>query len=70
VLELLFIALFLLWCAAAVCVYSSGNSPPQRSLESIRTELLVADQRIDAEYRQARHAMNAAAGQSWRNLAG
>lgn len=69
-LELIAIALFLLWCAAAVCVSSSGDSPAQRSPASIRAELLLADQRVDYEYRRARHAMNDAAGQSWRNLTG
>ena len=67
-LELLFIALFLLWCAAAVCVFNSGTA--QRSPESIHAELLLADQRVDYEYHHARRAMNDAAGQSWRNLAG
>lgn len=63
-------AAFLLWCAAAVCVFSAGYGPCQRSPEAILAELHSADQRLDTEYRQARRAMNDAAGQSWRNLAG
>lgn len=70
VVELLVLVVFLLWCAAAVCVFSSGSSRAQRSPDSIRAELLIANQRLDAEYRQARRAMNDAAGQSWRNLTG
>lgn len=70
VVELLVLIAFLLWCAAAVCVANSGTSPAQRSPESIRAELRLADQRLDAEYRQARRAMNDAVGQSWRNLTG
>lgn len=69
-MELLFIALFLLWCSAAVCVFSAGHDVGKQSPESIRAELLIADQRLNAEYRHARRAMNDAAGQSWRNLAG
>lgn len=70
VVELLVLVVFLLWCAAAVCVFNCEQHVHGQSPESIRTELLIADQRLDAEYRQARRAMNDAAGQSWRNLTG
>jgi hypothetical protein len=38
--------------------------------ETVRTALFVADRRVEAEFQRARRAMNDAAGQSWRNLAG
>ena len=37
--------------------------------ERVRAELKKADRRVDVEHRNARRAMNDAAGQSWRNLA-
>ncbi|GAB6987870.1 hypothetical protein JCM10369A_43990 [Nocardioides pyridinolyticus] len=37
---------------------------------SVRRDLAIADQRVEREWRHARRAMNDAAGQSWRNLAG
>jgi hypothetical protein len=36
----------------------------------LRRELTIADQRVAREFHDARRAMNNAAGQSWRNLAG
>lgn len=38
--------------------------------ETVRTELRTADRRVETEFQRARRAMNDAAGQSWRNLAG
>ncbi len=68
--EALAIVAFLLWCAAAVCVAIARHDNRQRSAESLRAELLHADHQVAIAHRQARRAMNDAAGQSWRNLAG
>lgn len=38
--------------------------------DKVRRDLLAADQRVASEHLRARRAMNDAAGQSWRNLAG
>ena len=38
--------------------------------DKVRRDLLVADQKVASEHLRARRAMNKAAGQSWRNLAG
>lgn len=68
--EFLVIVAFLLFCATALFVHLAGNEPRRYSSEHLRDDLLIADHHITDEYRQARRAMNAAAGQSWRNLAG
>lgn len=38
--------------------------------EEIRQQVAASELRVDAEFTKARAAMNDAAGQSWRNLAG
>jgi hypothetical protein len=38
--------------------------------ERVHRDLVLADLRIDSEFQRARRAMNEAAGQDWRNLAG
>lgn len=47
-----------------------ARRPRQSAADKVRTELFVADQRIASEFQRARRAMNEAAGQDWRNLAG
>lgn len=68
--EFLVILTFLLFCGAAVCVWVATVESRRSVTDAVRAELLSADQRVDTEYHQARRAMNDAAGQSWRNLAG
>jgi hypothetical protein len=68
--ELLLILAFILFCSLAVWVNQIDTNSRCTPSESVRTELLIADQRIASEFHRACHAMNDAAGQSWRNLAG
>ena len=57
--------------AGRVALLTSRHGRARRTPAAVvRFELFVADRRVDAEYQRARRAMNEAAGQSWRNLAG
>lgn len=47
----------------------TGRGRSSRSRRQ-RDELQLANLQVDGEFRRARLAMNDAAGQSWRNLAG
>ncbi len=44
--------------------------PRQSGADEVRSELFAADRQIASEFQRARRAMNKAAGQDWRNLAG
>lgn len=50
----------------------AGSPAPDTHLDedAVRAALLEGDGRIEGEHLRARRAMNDAAGQSWRNLAG
>lgn len=61
---------FVACCGLAVCIAVLASSAHQPSPDDIRSELHYADQQVAQDHRQARRAMNDAAGQSWRNLAG
>lgn len=57
------VAVFVLLVGAVVTV------PPRESCEQrVRRQVIEADHEIQREYRDARRAMNIAAGQAWRNL--
>lgn len=58
------VAVFVLLVGAVVFSPSSRESSEER----IRRQVIDADQEIQREYRDARRAMNIAAGQAWRNL--
>ncbi len=49
-------------------VWWVGADSESDSLERINQEMADTNAAIDREYREARRAMNDAAGQSWRNL--
>ncbi|MBZ5736074.1 hypothetical protein K8Z61_16385 [Nocardioides sp. TRM66260-LWL] len=44
--------------------------PRQSAADKIRSDLFAADQKVATEFHRTRRAMNEAAGQDWRNLAG
>lgn len=56
--------------AAGVAARRDRARAEQRRAVQIRRDLHVADLRVQSEFQRARRAMNEAAGQSWRNLAG
>ena len=56
--------------AAAFAAHRDRLRAQRRSEDLLRQQLHVADQRVQSEFHRARRAMNDAAGQSWRNLAG
>lgn len=56
--------------AAGVAAHRDRARAEQRKADEIRRDLHVADLRVQSEFQRARRAMNDAAGQSWRNLAG
>lgn len=68
--ELAIILGFSVFCTLAGYVHFLDSDSAHRSLAQLKTELLIADHRISHDFHQARRAMNDAAGQSWRNLAG
>ena len=51
-------------------VSSPGNraAPQGHELQDIQAGISSIDMQLDTDHRAARRAMNAAAGQSWRNL--
>jgi len=61
---LLVLAGFIGWVAGL----PSPDTRPDE--DAVRSALLESDSRIEADHLRARRAMNDAAGQSWRNLAG
>ena len=61
---LLVLAGFIGWVAG---LPSSDMRPDE---DAVRAALLESDSRVQADHLRARRAMNDAAGQSWRNLAG
>ena len=69
-IELLLIVAFIVYCLLAVWVHHNATYSRRVSPESMTADLLAADRRVAGEFHRARHAMNDAAGQSWRNLAG
>lgn len=64
VVALLVLAGFIGWVAGL------PSSDTRADEDAVRAALLESDSRIQAEHLRARRAMNDAAGQSWRNLAG
>jgi hypothetical protein len=71
VIELLVFLVLLVVCSLVAHALGLFRVRPHRSAaDTIRSDLFVADQKVAAEHLRARRAMNDAAGQSWRNLAG
>jgi hypothetical protein len=71
VIELLVFLVLLVVCSLVAHALGLFRVRPHRSAaDTIRSDLFVADQKVAAEHLRARRAMNEAAGQSWRNLAG
>lgn len=68
--EFLVVLAFILFCSLAIWMHCSESQASRTPPESVDTEFLLADCGITSEFNRARHAMNDAAGQSWRNLAG
>ena len=66
----LIVIAFIAFCGLAACVHLIGPADIDGDRDLLRTDLLIADHRIDHEFHRARRAMNDAAGQSWRNLTG
>ena len=64
IVAVLISAVFIAWALGLT------STPKQPSEDDVRAALLESDARLQAEHLQARRAMNDAAGQSWRNLAG
>ncbi|GAA1508653.1 hypothetical protein [Nocardioides humi] len=64
-----FVALGLL-AVAGIGTVIANHRDRHEAAEQVRRELIAADRRLAGEYQRARRAMNDAAGQSWRNLAG
>lgn len=56
--------------AAGVAARRERSRTGQRKAADLRRDLHVADLHVQSDFRRARRAMNDAAGQSWRNLAG
>lgn len=56
--------------AAGAASRRDSNRAEQRKAAQLRRGLHVADLHVQSDFRRARRAMNDAAGQSWRNLAG
>lgn len=56
--------------AGAIAIREERIRASRRKATRLRRNLHVADLRVQSEFHQARRAMNEAAGQSWRNLAG
>lgn len=67
---LVFLALLALCSLVAHTLELFRIRPRRSAADKVRSELFVADQRIGSEFQRARRAMNEAAGQDWRNLAG
>lgn len=67
---LLVFLMLLVVCSLVAHALGLFRVRPRRSADTIRSDLFVADQKVAAEHLRARRAMNEAAGQSWRNLAG
>lgn len=61
---------FIAFCGLAAYVHLIGREPNAAAVDRLKTDLLLADHRIDREFHRARRAMNDATGQSWRNLTG
>lgn len=66
---IVFVALLIL---AGLAGWVAASPSPEKRLDedAVRAALLESDSRVQAEHLRARRAMNDAAGQSWRNLAG
>ncbi len=66
---IVFVALLIV---AGVIGWAAASPSPETLLDedAVRAALLESDSRVQAEHLRARRAMNDAAGQSWRNLAG
>lgn len=56
--------------AAATAARHERSRAQQRRETELRRNLHVADLQVQSDFHRARRAMNDAAGQSWRNLAG
>ena len=56
--------------AAATAARREHSRSQQHKEAELRRNLHVADLHVQSDFRRARRAMNDAAGQSWRNLAG
>lgn len=56
--------------AAGVAARCERTRAEQRKAAQLRQDLHVADLNVQSDFHRARRAMNDAAGQSWRNLAG
>ncbi|OUZ08151.1 hypothetical protein BHE97_14555 [Aeromicrobium sp. PE09-221] len=56
--------------AASAIARRERKRTEQRRADQLRRDLRVADLRVQSDFHRARRAMNDAAGQSWRNLAG
>lgn len=56
--------------AAATAVRCERQRAEQNKATEVRRNLHMADLQVQSEFHRARRAMNDAAGQSWRNLAG
>ncbi len=54
--------------ASAIAARRDRLRRRQQTEARLRQDLHLADLRVQSEFRQARRAMNEAAGQSWRNL--
>lgn len=65
-----FIVVVLLVAGFIAWAMGLPSTPKQPDEDAVRAALLEGDARIQAEHLQARRAMNDAAGQAWRNLAG
>lgn len=71
--DVLVFLLVLVVCSLAATgsrLYRAVCRQRRSKADRLREDLLVADLRIDSEFQRARRAMNDAANQSWRNLAG
>lgn len=56
--------------AGLVAIRCERARADRRRAIQLRRDLHLADLRVQSKFHQARRAMNDAAGQSWRNLAG
>lgn len=65
-----FIVVVLLVAGFIAWALGLPSTPKQPNEDDVRAALFEGDARVQADYLQARRAMNDAAGQSWRNLAG
>jgi hypothetical protein len=65
--EVLLILASIVFCSLAAWVHQIDTNSRRASSH---VDLFIADQQVAREFHQACRAMNDAAGQSWRNLAG